>query len=133
MSCKLKSLKMNFKTWNEEVFGNIVRNKRILLEDLRVFDVHEESMALDEDELMRKVELVQELERCTLMEEVSWRQKSRVMWLKGDKCTKFFHSITDSNRRQNSIDTLVIGDNPSSNQEEISEHIVEFYQKLFSE
>jgi hypothetical protein len=29
------------------------------------------SMALDEDELMRKVELVQELERCTLMKEVS--------------------------------------------------------------
>jgi hypothetical protein len=90
-------------------------------------------MALDEDELMRKVELVRELERCTLMKEVSWRQKSRVMWLKGNKCTNFFHSIANSNRRHNSIDTIVIGDNPSSNQEEISGHIVEFYQKLFSE
>jgi hypothetical protein len=87
-------------------------------------------MALDEDELMRKVELVQELERCTLMKEVSWRLKSRVMWLKGNKCTNFFHSIANSNRRHNSIDTIVIGDNPSSNQEEISGHIVEFYQKL---
>ena len=39
-------------------------------------------MVLDEEELMRKGEVVRELERCTLMEEVSWRQKARVMWLK---------------------------------------------------
>jgi hypothetical protein len=68
------------------------------------------------------------------MEEVNWRQKSRVLWLKeGDKCTKFFHSIANSNRRHNAFDTLMIGDNPSSNQTEISEHIVEFYQKMFFE
>ena len=132
-TCKIKALKMNLKTWNEEVFGNIGRNKRNLLEDLQVFYVHKESRALDE-EFRRKAEVVRELEKCTLMEEVSWRQKSRVMWLKeGDKGTKFFHSITSSNRRYNSIDTLMIGDNPSSNPAEISEHIVEFYQKPFTE
>ena len=55
-------------------------------------------------------------------------------WLKeGDKCTKFFHSIANSNRIYNSIDTLMIGDNPSSNPVKISKHIVEFYQKLFTE
>ncbi|XP_059450778.1 uncharacterized protein LOC132181539 [Corylus avellana] len=131
---KLKALKLNLKTWNEEVFGNIERNKRTLLEDLRVFDEHEESRALNVEELARKAEVVQELEKCTLMEEISWRQKSRVSWLKeGDKCTKFFHSIANSNRRYNSIENLMIGDNLSSNQDEISEHIVDFYQKLFAE
>jgi len=55
------------------------------------------------------------------------------MWLKeGDKCTKFFHSIANSNRRYNSMDSLLIGDIPS-NQTEIGEHVVKFYQKLFSE
>ncbi|XP_059436099.1 uncharacterized protein LOC132169027 [Corylus avellana] len=133
-ACKLKALKLNLKTWNEEVFGNIERNKRVLLEDLRVFDEHEESMALIEEELARKAEVVRELEKCTLMEEISWRQKSRVCWLKeGDKCTKFFHSIANSNRRFNSIETLMIGDNLSSNLDEISEHIVDFYQKHFTE
>jgi hypothetical protein len=68
------------------------------------------------------------------MEEVSWRQKARLMWLKeGDKCTKFFHSIANSNRRHNTIDSLMIGDHLSSNQAEISEHIVEFYKNLFTE
>jgi hypothetical protein len=49
------------------------------------------------------------------MEEVSWRQKSRVIWLKeGDKSTKFFHSIANSNKRYNSINSLLIGDTSSS-------------------
>jgi len=63
-----------------------------------------------------------------------WRQKSRVLWLKeGDKCTKYFHSIANSNRRYNSIDSLMIGDILSSNKTEIGNHAVNFYQKLFHE
>jgi hypothetical protein len=50
---KLKALKLDLKRWNEEVFGNTERNKRILIEDLQVFDRHEESRALNEEELIR--------------------------------------------------------------------------------
>ena len=45
---KLKALKLDMKRWNEEVFGNIGRNKRTLLEDLRGFNEHKESRALEE-------------------------------------------------------------------------------------
>jgi hypothetical protein len=31
----------------------------------------------------------------------------------GDKCTKFFNSIANSNRSYNSLDSLLIGDTPS--------------------
>jgi len=51
----------------------------------------------------------------------------------GDKCTKFFHSIANSNRRFNSIDSLLIGDTLTSNKTDIGDHVVEFYQKLFHE
>jgi hypothetical protein len=56
-----------------------------------------------------------------------------VLWLKeGDNYTKFFYSIAISSRRYNSMNSLLIGDTPSSNQTEMSEHIVKFYRKLFT-
>lgn len=37
LASKLKALKIDLKRWNEEVSGNVERNKKILLEELRVF------------------------------------------------------------------------------------------------
>lgn len=56
---------------------------------------------------MRKAIVTNELERTTLLEEASWRQKSRALGLREvDKCTKFFHQVANSNRRNNSIEQL---------------------------
>jgi hypothetical protein len=56
-----------------------------------------------------------------------------VLWLRAsDKCTKFFHTIANSNRRKNYIDSLLIGGRLSTNQVEINEHIVQFYHKLYT-
>jgi hypothetical protein len=50
-----------------------------------------------------------ELEMTTLLEEVSWRQKLRALWLReGDKCTKFFHQVANSKRMNCSIEQLVV-------------------------
>jgi hypothetical protein len=57
LACKLKDLKLDLKKWKEEVFGNVVRNKRKIFEDLQAFDPVEESRALVEEELLRKAEV----------------------------------------------------------------------------
>jgi len=57
-----------------------------------------------------------------------------VLWLKeGDKCTKFFLRMVNSNGRNNSIESLVVNDSVSTNHAEIREHIVQFYDNLFTE
>jgi hypothetical protein len=89
--------------------------------------------ALGVEESMKKAKIVSELERSTLMEEVSWRQKSRILWLRKVTSAKFFHTMANSNRRRNTIDSLLIDGTISTNRSEISEHIVQFYKKLFTE
>jgi hypothetical protein len=53
-SSKLKTLKIDLKRWNEEVFGNVKRKKKILLEELHVFDITEEERAVGVEERMKK-------------------------------------------------------------------------------
>ena len=69
-----------------------------------------------------------------LLEKISWRQKSRVLWLReGDINTKFFHQTANSNRMNNSIGSLIFGGVLTFDQEVIEEGIVRFYKSLYSE
>jgi hypothetical protein len=97
-------------------------------------DSYEEVRGLSEDEKERRRGLISDLEASLLQEEICWRQKSRIRWLKeGDKCTKFFHQVASANRRSISIDSLSVNGSPTSEPDIISSHIVNFYESLFSE
>ena len=51
-------------------------------------------------------------------------QKSRALWLReGDNCMKFFHRIGNSNRRKNSIDSLLVDGIISMNRVVINKRI----------
>jgi hypothetical protein len=131
---KLKALKADLKKWNEQVFGNVEFRKKALLEELNALDCLEEERGLVSEEKLRKSVVISELEHATLQEEISWRQKSRVLWLKeGDKCTKFFHRVANSNKRYNFIESLSVNGSVSSDQPIIRDSIVQYYEALFTE
>lgn len=75
-----------------------------------------------------------ELQHIAKSEEVSWRQKSRCLWLKeGDKNTKYFQRIASSHRRNNCIDRLKVNYEIIENKELIRGEILDYYQKLYIE
>ena len=54
-------------------------------------------------------ELRSQIEHLLSLEEISWRQKSRMLCIKvGDNNTKFFHKITNSHRRYNHLSFLEV-------------------------
>jgi hypothetical protein len=130
---KLQSLKRDLKKWNEEVFGDIGRKKKELLEGIQELDAMAETRGLDQEDKMEKADLLKELENTLLCEEIHWRQKSRALWLKeGDINTRFFHKVANSHSRYNHVEALRINGSLSYNLVEIKEHIVQFYQSLYS-
>lgn len=57
----------------------------------------------------------------------------RALWLReGDKNNKIFHMVANSNRRNNTVDSLVNG-LLSLKSRKIREHVVQFYNRLYLE
>ena len=130
---KLTALKSDLKKWNETDFGNIAAKKQLLWSKLNVLDLKEDHHSLSKAEKLEKTSLCTELEKAALLEEISWRQKSKVLYLKeGDSNTRFFHRMANSNRRNNCIENLMIDGAFSSNQDRIANHIEHFYINLYS-
>ena len=106
---KLAALKLDLKKWNETKFDNVTFQKQQLWNKLNDLDVREETQPLTVEEKLEQSNLRTDIEKLTLLEEVSWRQKSRVLHLRdGDANTKFFHRMANSHRRNNGIESLML-------------------------
>ena len=68
------------------------------------------------------------------MEETSWRQKSREVWLKeGDRNTNFFHKMANTHRRRNFLSKVKINGAWLIEEADIKAGIVQAFQALLSE
>ena len=107
---KLKYIKVKLKSWNREVFGDVRTKKLDSLSIINSLDAKEESDGLSSDELLQRKAARDDWAKLSLMEEISWRQKSRVLWLReGDRNTKFFHRMANLHRKYNHLSFVVDG------------------------
>nr|CAD1835968.1 unnamed protein product [Ananas comosus var. bracteatus] len=70
-------------------------------------------------------------EELCLIEEVKWKQRSRIQWLReGDVNTKFFHLRASCRRSANNISQLSDDTNLLSSSDSIANHLCFFYLNL---
>ena len=133
LASKLKALKGILKVWNKEVFGTVEIKKKEALSRISFWDEVEKDKELSLTEAEEREKARENYKEWVDLEEVSWRQKSREIWLKeGDRNTRFFHRMTNSHRRRNSITSIRINGRNLVKEAEVKEGLVRAFQSLLS-
>ena len=131
---KIKALKVKLKAWNKEVFGNVDEQKNSTLKKVALWDDIESRRPLSDGERQERMSPMEDFKKWAIMEEISWRQKSREIWLKeGDRNNGFFHKMANYHRKMNNIDRICIGDQWLTGTEEVKLGIVKAFKELFGD
>uniref|UniRef100_A0A7N2M4C3 Uncharacterized protein n=1 Tax=Quercus lobata TaxID=97700 RepID=A0A7N2M4C3_QUELO len=108
--------------------------KKQLLEELTKLDAKEGDLGLTNGEKWHRANLRSQMEHLLSLEEISWRQKSRMLCIKeGDNNTKFFHKMANSHRWYNHLKTLEVDGVVFEEEPKVTNQVVQFYKNLYKE
>ena len=132
-SYKLKAVKEVIKNWL--LIHRNDHNTRLeeIEVDIHRLDVLAESSPLSVEDWQHKQSLRREHFNILLGQELYWKQRSRIQWLKeGDLNTSFFHKIVNYRRRKNTISSLLINNTWSECPTQICNTITNYFFSLFN-
>ncbi|PNX60507.1 hypothetical protein L195_g051967 [Trifolium pratense] len=125
---KLKFLKESLKIWNKNTFGNVHSNVKIASQKLDDIQHVLDSIG-PTDVLLDQQNIAQiNLDNALNMEELFWKEKSRVSWHReGHRNTAYFHKISKIKSTTKAISTLRDGNSTLIDPEEVSARIVFYF------
>ncbi|CAI8613214.1 unnamed protein product [Vicia faba] len=130
---KLQLLKHCLRKWNHSSFGNITLN--IKLAEDKMKDIHAQPIPSWEEDLFKKMEFEAQVSLSNALDikECYWKEKYKIQWhLEGDKNTAYFHRITKIKNAYKPITLLREGEECYTETSQIANHIVNFFQNIFS-
>ena len=134
LACKLKAFKRDLKHWNKHVFGDVAFRKKSLLTKLLDIDMREKMQVLTQEDKARRLVVKSDIDFLASLEEISWRQKSKALFIKeGDNNTWFFHRIANSHRRTNQIRGVEVDGVFFEEESNVTNQVVDFYKRLYQE
>ncbi len=134
-SSKMAKVSRALKEWSAGLTSAIKRQANCCLLWIEWLDKAEELRLLVKEELVLRTQLRVRYDELCLQEEVKWKQRSWVHWLKAeDANTKFFHLKANARRSKNFISMLADGLEVCSDHASIADLLFKFFkQQLGSE
>uniref|UniRef100_A0A803QD89 Reverse transcriptase domain-containing protein n=1 Tax=Cannabis sativa TaxID=3483 RepID=A0A803QD89_CANSA len=127
---KQNNCSVSLSSWgrNKNQFSNRIKSIQSDMERLMV------GPTVSPSDVKKANDLQKNLDTLLVKEEIFWKQRSRVNWLKaGDKNTKYFHNRASARKRTNFIKSLTLEDNSQvTSINDITTSFVQFYTDLFT-
>lgn len=110
-----------------------VEEKKLLLDELRHWDDLEIQWGWKGEERCRDM-AKQDFKKVVALEELKWKQKAKVHWLKADdNNTKYFHKIASAGGNVDYISKLTIGEDWVEVKDRLKNHVVSYFKDLYND
>uniref|UniRef100_A0A2N9EM59 Reverse transcriptase domain-containing protein n=1 Tax=Fagus sylvatica TaxID=28930 RepID=A0A2N9EM59_FAGSY len=104
---KIKACRVALLQWSKQGIFSLPRTIKALKANLCDIDINIQENWQDHARLAERNGIRKELNHLISQEEIYWRQRSRISWMKdGDRNTKFFHECASQRKRKNEISRL---------------------------
>lgn len=127
-SAKLTKVREDLQLWCRGISSTLKQQSFSCLQWLLWLDSAEERRALSALERSIRPKLKIRYEEICLIEELKWKQRSRVQWLReGNANAKFFHLRASCRKSANNISQLSDGTATLSSQSAIANHLFSYF------
>ena len=107
---------------------------KCFLSELLGLDAREDLSGLSQEDQTHRIQIKGKIAHLASLEEISWRQKSWMLFVKEeDNNTHFFHRVANSHRKTSHIRGIKEDGVLYEDEEEVRLKVVHFYQSLYTE
>nr|CAD1831501.1 unnamed protein product [Ananas comosus var. bracteatus] len=126
---KIDKVQSALRTWSLGLNSALKKQASICLHWIEWLDIAEEKRVLSPLEITLRPQLKRRYEDLCFLDELKWKQRSRVQWLRArDANTKFFHLRASCRRSKNFILHLSDGNDLLTAHVSIANHLFSFFQ-----